>query len=396
MRQNDLDGKKPVRITVLMAAALLAFALGGCAQQGTQTGSANGSAAVAQQETARVSGTVTGDLKFDCAETSFAKDELAAAGIELGDSVDVEFSNGYTMDDVAYLSGYYIKKGSPIVAAYPGADCLVITKNNSDFWTPAGLADGDIVTISLHAKGEYLELETALSQSYSTDADDYSNAQAFANFRALVGGNLKKDFLYRGASPVDNSYNRASTVDALMEQAGIEFELDLADSEEDLAGYEQTAGFSSPYVTNLIESGRATLLGLGSNYDTETFKTGLGSGLRAMMTCGGKAYVHCTEGKDRTGFVCLLLEALAGASVDEMCADYMQTYDNYYGINAADTPETYELVVANYFETFLEDLSGTSGEALQMADYVAAAKTYLAECGLSDTEIEQLQAFICA
>ncbi len=53
------------------------------------------------------------------------------------------------------------------------------------------------------------------------------------------------------------------------------------------------------------------------------------------------------------------------------------------------------LVVANYFEPFLEDLSGTTGDALESADYVAAAKAYLAECGLSGAEIEQLQAFIC-
>lgn len=37
-----------------------------------------------------------------------------------------------------------------------------------------------------------------------------------------------------------------------------------------------------------------------------------------MMNSQGPVYIHCTEGKERTGFVCVLLEALAGASYDEI------------------------------------------------------------------------------
>ena len=42
----------------------------------------------------------------------------------------------------------------------------------------------------------------------------------------------------------------------------------------------------------------------------------------------GPCYIHCTEGKDRTGFVCLLLEALCGANYGELRDDYMTTYAN--------------------------------------------------------------------
>ena len=42
--------------------------------------------------------------------------------------------------------------------------------------------------------------------------------------------------------------------------------------------------------------------------------------------------VHCMEGKDRTGYVCALLEGLCGATYDEIVADYLITYNNYYKI----------------------------------------------------------------
>jgi hypothetical protein len=390
MSRATLNKKHTTLAAALALACALALVLGGCAAPDLAE-----STSTEQQAAASISGTVTGDLQFGKAITSLDKEDLDAVGIELGDSVDLSFSNGYSLTDVAYLSGYYLKKGSTLVVAYQGSGAVMISKSSGDFWEPSGLADGDTVEISLNTKGKYLTTETTLSQKYSTDAADYASEEAFANFRTLTGGSIKKDFLYRGASPVNDIYNRASTADDLMEQAGIEFELDLADSAEEFVAFEQEEGFDSPCAASLYAAGCTTTLDMGVDYDDEDYKASLGEGLRQMVANGGKTYIHCTEGKDRTGFVCCLLEALAGATPDEMRADYMQTYENYYGINATDTPEAYELVVANYFEPFLEELSGTTGDALESADYVAGAKAYLAECGLSDAEIEQLQAFIC-
>lgn len=53
---------------------------------------------------------------------------------------------------------------------------------------------------------------------------------AFCNFRVMSGGNLKVDYFYRGASPVNNKFNRAALTDKLISENKIEFELNLADS----------------------------------------------------------------------------------------------------------------------------------------------------------------------
>ena len=127
--------------------------------------------------------------------------------------------------------------------------------------------------------------------------------------------------------------------------------------------------------------------------------------------------LHCNEGKDRCGFVSMLFEALAGASVDELRADYMTTMINFYKIDAGS--ESYEKrrslsidrmiwlmcneeALENYKEIDWDntDVSNIDWEGLGMYrtnNYLqgptlkASAKKYLMECGLSDEECEALR-----
>ena len=108
-----------------------------------------------------------------------------------------------------------------------------------------------------------------------------------------------------------------------------------------------------------------------------------------MLNTDGPYYIHCMEGKDRTGFVCALLEALAGADYSEMCADYMITYRNYYKISEENTSEKYSAVVSLYFNSFMECLVGSGDvNVLKCADYVNGARSYLKSGGMTDAEID--------
>lgn len=44
-------------------------------------------------------------------------------------------------------------------------------------------------------------------------------------------------------------------------------------------------------------------------------------------------YLHCDEGKDRTGFFSMVIEALCGVSYRDIVADFMLTFSNYFGFN---------------------------------------------------------------
>ena len=93
--------------------------------------------------------------------------------------------------------------------------------------------------------------------------------------------------------------------------------------------------------------------------------------------------MHCNEGKDRAGFTCAVLEALMGATPEEITADYMVTYYNYYGVQPG--TEQYDVIAASNIQKSL-------ASAFHMADFFeggdlqAGAVVYLTEIGLSSEE----------
>ena len=339
--------------------------------------------------------TVTRDLKYDAAEVALSPDAFEAAGFCLGDSCDIKFENGYSMTDVPFYNGYYVKNGAPVIVAYLGFSNIRITYNNSGIWDAAELAENDEVTIRRKEAGKYSAIQETLGQVYSFAYSDYDSSEEFCNFRELSGGELKEGLLFRGASPVDNSRGRAPYTDRLLRENGIAYVVDLADSEENMEGYMAEETFDSPYTAGLYESGRVILLDMSAAYPSEEYQQKVAAGMRAMLTASGPVYIHCMEGKDRTGFVCVLLEALAGASYEEMRTDYLKTYENYYSVTSAETPEKYDAITALYFDAFVSYLHGTEDvEELKSADYVQDAVDYLIAGGMTQAEAEELREFI--
>lgn len=340
-------------------------------------------------------------------------DDFNALGYAYGDSVDVSFSNGYVLEDLPYYNGYYTSTGAPLLVAYPGYPYIKTGINNGDdLWEIAELDEDCTATVTLREAGRYLDIQEARDIHYTDVREDYPSDEAFANFRCVTVGSLAEGVLYRSASPADNQHCRAPYADALAEQAGIACILNLADTDEKLQGYIEAEDFASPYFLSLYENDAVLLLTLNTNYTSEETRANLAAGLIAMSEREGPYLVHCTEGKDRTGFVCILLEALAGASYDELLDDYMLTYDNYYGITAESDPEKYSTIVENVFCDLLLTMAGNgSAEAaedasadpasddpidLTEADLSACARAYLAGCGMTDAQIDALVARLTA
>lgn len=330
------------------------------------------------------------DSKFNAATIDITIEEFNNLGFKLGDSCDVSFSNGYTFIDVPYYNGYYVKNGDPVIVSYPSSTNVQFTLNNVGIWDNAKLKEEYTVTISLKEEGKYKATQEALGQSYSLLREEYDSDEEFSNFRVLKGGNLKDNLLYRGASPVDNSRKRASTTDTLLKSKGVKAIVDLADSKEDMDSYLISDEFNSPYTKSLYENDKIALLDMGSSYTSNAYMEKVATGLRHILNNDGPYYIHCMEGKDRTGFVCCLIEALLGASYEEMCVDYMTTYQNYYKISKTETPEKYQAVVNLYFDAFMETLLSDLTNDLKHASYIEGAKSYLKEAGMNDQEIESL------
>ena len=319
-------------------------------------------------------------------------DDFNAKGFEYGDSVKVEFSNGCVLDDLPYYNGYYTLTGSPLLIAYPGYDYVKAAINNGDdLWVVAGLKETDTVSVTLCESGKYAAIQNARNISYLDERERFPSDEVFANFRNITVGNIKPGVVYRSASPCDNQHNRATYTDALMRAAGVSCILDLADSDEKIQKYISTDGFSCEYFMTVYENAGVIPLALNMNYSSAEFKAKVADGLVRMTGKDGPYLIHCTEGKDRTGFVCLLIEALCGAGYDEIVDDYMITYDNYYQITKEKDKERYDVIVESVLDPMIAAVAG-EGVDIKTADLSACAVDFLKDAGMSEAQIDALKA----
>ena len=313
-------------------------------------------------------------------------------GFQYGDSVRVSFSNGFVLEDLPYYNGYYTQTGEPLLVAYPGYPYIKVGINNgADLWITAGLKEGDTAEITLAERGKYAAVQRARDISYTDLRKDYPDDETFANFRMIRVGRIREGILYRAASPLDDQHGRAAYVDALISRAGVRFILDLADDRGKIEGYLSDPGFASPYARSLFEDGKIYPAALNMNYGSEEFRGKITAGFAAMAEEEGPYLLHCTEGKDRTGFACILIEALAGADLEEITDDYMLTYRNYYGISGTHEKEKYDVIRENVLDPMIRTVA-QGAEDLSGADLEKGAEEYLTAGGMSRETLDRLRA----
>ncbi|MBR1827892.1 MAG: tyrosine-protein phosphatase [Atopobiaceae bacterium] len=339
------------------------------------------------------------DTSFGGVYLDVTIDEFNDLGFTFGDRVDVEFSNGYKVSGIPYYNGYYVRVGDPLLVGYPGYPHVEGAVNYGDpLWDTAGLSEGDTATVKLVEKGAFRDVQESFDITYTSERSSYETDEQFANFRSLSGGAVRQGAIYRSASPIDNEYRRAPYVEALMRQNGVAYVLDLSDNPDEinqfLAEDDQT-GIDVSHFRQLQDKGCVGAIDLSASYPSLSFAEKLSDGLVEMSQHDGPYLVHCIEGKDRTGFVCMLLEALCGASYDEIADDYMTTFANYYGITKESDPTKYNAIVHLNLDGMLSFIAeaGDSSD-LTSLDYAPYARHYLKRGGMTDEQIDALIAKI--
>ena len=330
------------------------------------------------------------DDEFGGAYISISTEDFNKLGFAYGDSVDVSFStNNKTWKDVGYYNGYYVPAGQELVVAYPGYEYIKFCINyGDDIYADNGFDENTKVTITLNKAQKYKAIQDTLSISYSDDINTYPNKEAFANFREMKGGKLKDGLLYRGASPVDNSRKRTSTVDSLLRENNIQYNIDLADKNTEGAKYQV-----HEYFQSLVASNKVVFLGMGAAYKKDDFASKMKTLFESIIANDGPYYIHCLEGKDRTGYVCMVIEALCGASYEELVDDYFTTYKNYYGIEK-DTDKYNAIKELHIDEMIRYVFSFDETEKVQLlgaSPYHSKASKYLLSIGLTQEQIDTVQ-----
>lgn len=332
-----------------------------------------------------VSGTVTSIEKYGHAVSDITIADFNKLGYKFGDMVTVVFNNGFVLE-APYLDGYFVDNGYPLVRAYPGQTNIAVCINYGKLNEIANVKVGDKFTIMLTGAGEYLTQYSIRNLTRTNNRADYSSDEVFANFRSITLGNIAQGVLYRSSSPVNNEIKRASYADALMKKAGVNTVVNLADSTANIDSYIAAKDFGSPYYADLYKNGHVTALNMGLAYASDEFRASVVKGLVFMSENKGPYLFHCTEGKDRAGFFSALIEALMGATKDQIVEDYMVSYANYYNVQKG--TDKYNLISQDVL-AMLKVIVGTSD--LDKADLAAGANNYLLAGGMTAAQIAALK-----
>ena len=380
----------------ILVLCLLAASLTACS--GTLNETANSVMETAAGKTHLCSAPIQHETKFGGAAIKISIEDFLNLGFEFGDSVDVIFSGGWKIEDIPFYNGYYVRKGTPLLVGYPGDPYIVLRRHSgADLFLTEGLREEETAEITLNTKGKYKTVQETFSQQYSDEREEYLNDVEFCNFREITVSSMKEGFIYRGASPCCNTHNRAAAVSALCEKAGIQTFIDLSDSSEETETFYQDQTLGNDYWKERYQDGNVLPLSMNSDYASEKYRKGVSLAVRRILQEDGPFYIHCLEGKDRTGFLCMLFEAASGASFQELESDYMKTYENYYGITKEKTPEKYEAISGLYFDDMVLFLTGVEKrEEVSTEILIAGAEKYLSDCGLGDAEITDFIKIISA
>ena len=320
--------------------------------------------------------------------------EFLAAGFALGDTVDVRFDNGYVLENVPIYDGFYTRFGAPLVSC---ADEFVRIDRNfgGDLFDVAKLNDGGFsVEITLHEPGGLLQTQLALALAYTDERQDYASDVIFVNFRAMTGGNLLENLFYRGASPCDNRHGRASFASGLLGEVGVKCVVDLADTQDQVRGFCSDSGLQSPYWKGLATGGNVHAHPVKADFTTDVYRARTADALQTILDCSGPYYIHCLEGKDRTGFLAIVIESLAGASFDEVRADYLTTFRNYYGLDSEKDAARLDWVTEVYFGNIVCYLADCPLDEITTEKLRDGVRNYLISGGMEDEKITALVAKI--
>lgn len=341
-------------------------------------------------KTSTLQATVIEIEKYGHAVLDITTADFMKCGYNLGDIVCVRFgSSEYTMP---FFDGYYSNPENLLLRGSAPEDYIAVCINYGDFSDANEVEVGDSAEITMVEKAGMLAIQELYALQYSNNREDYSDDASFANFRSVTVGRIGNGKLYRTASPINNENGRADYADDFIESVGVTTVLNLADSDEDIDGYLADSNCDSEYYRNLYEAGSVIAIDLTGNFYSDEFASSVAKGLTSLARNETPYCIHCTEGKDRTGFAAMLLEALMGATLDEIISDYMISFYNYYGIDKEHEPRRYQAVLdINLMEMLLHVTGAESVEQLEQIDLESAVTVYLTESGMSQEDIVMLK-----
>lgn len=373
----------------------------------------------AGKEVRTITGRIVSINEYGQPIPSFTPADMAKVGFSYADLMNVQIGS-LTLHNVPYVSSFneVAILGPSYVDYNAKGDDYGFAMLNGDFHAYIGGNVGDVCTMTVSEKQGYAETYELMRSVYGEERQAGETAEEYANFRMVTTTNIAPRVLYRSSNPLNCVKNpsRYAVADSLARSVGIRTEIDLADTDAQVETYMARDGYASTYCPELFRTGNTIACGMMANSFCDDFKERMGRAARFIIAHEPPYLIHCNEGKDRCGFVCMVLEALAGASVEELRYDYMTTMINFYKIQRDDASYVqrqaysidrmvwlmcHEDALQNYDKIKWDEVDvsnidwtglGFYTKTLQGANLEAAARGYLKECGLTDAEVDALKA----
>ena len=324
--------------------------------------------------------------EYDGAMFDFTKADMEEAGFTVGDVISITFDDQTFV--VPYYDGYYTRSGEYLTVAYPSYPSICFTASLTGLPKELRGLEGHSVTVRMKEKGGCLGVQKAMSMQYTNDRNDYPNLSdaEYAYARAAKAGHIADGVLYRCSTPFTNLYNRANYVSEYLESVKAGTVLNLADTEEMMRSYDMPS-----FCRTLWDGGNVILCPLKADPTAEDYNNRLIAALKELPSRPAPYVVHCMEGKDRTGYVCALLEGLCGATYEEIVADYLVTYYNYYSVTPEKDRDACNTLISLRLNPCLMYYAGISDEAqLPNVDYAKAFSDYLLSHGMNKQQLDAL------
>jgi len=340
-------------------------------------------------------------------DIDFSADDFLKC-FDYGDYVAITPEGHPTIYAPVVADYYQVLSGDNLLWAYPGFPYIILAKNmygvhvdfrrNDEATQRWRFLEGEVkfplkVTIELYSKASPpvpVDSSRILVRKDSIRYYPDLTVEEFANFRMVSVPGIKDSLLYRASSPIDPSIGRNLYVDSLARKVGIQAFINMTDDRFEARSYED---FTDTYYSTR----NVVYASLPTNYTMPEFKSHLLNILRYIYTNDGPFLLHCKEGKDRTGFVSAVLEALMGTSLEEILADYLKTFTNYYNVegkkHVPPRREQLELVRENFVAYWIAVYAeaGVDIADIENVDLAEATADYFVALGLDEYEIGLLK-----
>ena len=277
---------------------------------------------------------------------SITAEDLESIGASYGG--DLEISYGEKKIIALYTQhGKGAGMFSPVVNHSESTGQVTISVGSASL-EDLGLEAGDSVRITYAGPDPLYGLMPHYIEGSTSVRADYDSDQQFGNYREISRGDIREGLLYRTSSPFNLRSERTAYSDAFLRENGITSLITMDMNPEDVEKSCESLP-SDAYAPTIFEAGKvhASVLSVSFFSHPEQMRFVL----QSFLDAEGSIAIHCTFGKDRTGFYCAVLESLAGASYEEVRADFMLSMCNYYHFEPG--TEEYDAVAATYVDRIL-------------------------------------------